>query len=133
MATRAVTVCRETLGQATKHYPLGGIFAAIVPMAVLHDDRGGESNPIRVIDAFVDALDLAVLGFGGVGPENDWPAGVSFINSPDALYLHIYGYLNRVQSSRRLERWLLHRRLSRHHVCSAMKCGRFCGRTSLFL
>jgi hypothetical protein len=87
MANRAVTVCRETLGQATKHYPLGGIFAAIVPMAVLHDDRGGESNPIRVIDAFVDALDLAVLGFGGVGPET---TGLPAYRSSTHQMLYIY-------------------------------------------
>jgi hypothetical protein len=38
-------------------------------MAVLHNDWGDESNPIRVIDALVDALDLADLGFDGVEPE----------------------------------------------------------------
>jgi transposase len=49
-----------------------------------------ESNSVHVIDSFVDALDLADLGFVGV---------------PSVLLkLYIYGYLNRVQSSRRLER-----------------------------
>jgi Transposase domain (DUF772) len=60
-----------------------------------------ESNPIRVIDAFVDALDLRKLGFEGMDPaETGRPA-----YHPSAhLKLYIYGYLNRVQSSRGLER-----------------------------
>ena len=60
-----------------------------------------ENNPVRVIDAFVDTLDLAGLGFEGVEPaETRRPA-----YHPSALLkLYIYGYLNRVQSSRRLER-----------------------------
>jgi transposase len=60
-----------------------------------------ESNPVRAVDAFVDALDLGKLGFEGVVPEvTGWPS-----YHPSALLkLYIYGYLNRVQSSRRLER-----------------------------
>jgi transposase len=54
-----------------------------------------------VIDVFVDELDLAELGFGGVAPEvTDRPA----CHPSVLLKLYIYGYLNRVQSSRRLER-----------------------------
>jgi transposase len=65
------------------------------------DDWVDESNPIRVIDAFVDALDLRKLGFGGVDPaETGRPAYHPSVH----LKLYIYGYLNRVQSSRRLER-----------------------------
>jgi transposase len=65
------------------------------------DDWVDEDNPVRVIDAFVSALDLRSLGFGRVMPEA--PGRPSY--HPAALLkLYIYGYLNRVQSSRRLER-----------------------------
>jgi transposase len=84
------------------------------------DDWVDENNPVRVIDAFADTLDLAELGFGGVEPaETGRPA-----YHPSALLkLYIYGYLNRVQSSRRLEReagrnvelmWLLGRLVPDH-------------------
>ena len=84
------------------------------------DDWVDENNPVRVIDAFVDRLDLAELGFEGVAPaETGRPA-----YHPSALLkLYVYGYLNRVQSSRRLEReigrnvelmWLLGRLVPDH-------------------
>jgi transposase len=59
-----------------------------------------ENNPVRVIDAFVEALNLAEVGFSGVEPE--WTGRPSYHPSV-LLKLYIYGYLNRVQSSRRLE------------------------------
>src|SRR4030095_8154922 len=65
------------------------------------DDWIGEDNPVRVIDAFVDALDLGELGFEGVLPEI---TGRPSYHPSVLLKLYIYGYLNRVQSSRRLER-----------------------------
>jgi transposase len=65
------------------------------------DDWIGENNPVRVIDAFVDALDLRALGFDGVVPE---ATGRPSYHPAVLLKLYIYGYLNRVQSSRRLER-----------------------------
>jgi transposase len=65
------------------------------------DDWIGEDNPVRVIDAFVDALDLRALGFSGVVPE---ATGRPSYHPAVLLKLYIYGYLNRVQSSRRLER-----------------------------
>src|SRR6516164_9009614 len=65
------------------------------------DDFIDESNPVRVIDVFVDALDLAELGFSGVDPE---ATGRPSYHPSVLLKLYIYGYLNRVQSSRRLER-----------------------------
>jgi transposase len=65
------------------------------------DDWIGEDNPVRVIDAFVDALDLRVLGFDGVVPK---ATGRPSYYPAVLLKLYIYGYLNRVQSSRRLER-----------------------------
>jgi transposase len=61
----------------------------------------GEDNPVRVIDVFVEELDLAELGFGGVDPE---VTGRPSYHPAVLLKLYIYGYLNRVQSSRRLER-----------------------------
>jgi transposase len=64
------------------------------------EDWIGEDNPVRVIDVFVDELDLADLGFGGVGPE---ATGRPSYHPSILLKLYIYGYLNRVQSSRRLE------------------------------
>src|ERR1700738_3532427 len=65
------------------------------------EDWIGEDNPVRVIDVFVDELDLAGLGFNGVEPE---VTGRPSYHPSVLLKLYIYGYLNRVQSSRRLER-----------------------------
>jgi transposase len=65
------------------------------------DDWVDEDNPVRVVDAFVDAIDLVELGFGGVVPE---ATGRPSYHPAVLLKLYIYGYLNRVQSSRRLER-----------------------------
>src|SRR6476469_7083021 len=65
------------------------------------EDWIGEENPVRVIDVFVDALDLAEMSFEGVDPE---ATGRPSYHPSVLLKLYIYGYLNRVQSSRRLER-----------------------------
>src|SRR5437879_8079021 len=65
------------------------------------DDYLGEDNPVRAIDVFVDELDLAGLGFGGVEPE---ATGRPAYHPATLLKIYVYGYLNRVQSSRRLER-----------------------------
>src|SRR3979409_847543 len=65
------------------------------------EDWIGEDNPVRVVDVLVDELDLAGLGFGGVDPE---ATGRPAYHPSVLLKLYIYGYLNRVQSSRRLER-----------------------------
>jgi transposase len=65
------------------------------------EDWIDENNPVQVIDVFVDALDLAALGFDGVAPE---ATGRPSYHPCVLLKLYIYGYLNRVQSSRRLER-----------------------------
>src|SRR5262252_3146607 len=64
------------------------------------EDWIAEDNPVRVIDVFVDELDLAELGFSGVTPE---VTGRPSYHPSVLLKLYIYGYLNRVQSSRRLE------------------------------
>ena len=65
------------------------------------DDYVGEDNPVRVVDVFVDELDLGDLGFGRVIPQDTGRLGY---HPCVLLKLYIYGYLNRVQSSRRLER-----------------------------
>jgi transposase len=65
------------------------------------DDFVGEDNPVRVVDAFIEELDLAVLGFAGVVPE---VTGRPAYHPSTLLKIYLYGYLNRVQSSRRLER-----------------------------
>ncbi len=79
------------------------------------EDYIAEDNPVRVIEVFVEGLDLAKQGFDGVQPE---ATGRPSYHPAVLLKLYIYGYLNRVQSSRRLEResqrnvelmWLLNR------------------------
>jgi transposase len=64
------------------------------------DDWISEDNPVRAIDAFVDALDLAKLGFKAQPAETGRPSFHPSIH----VKLYIYGYVNRVPSSRRLER-----------------------------
>ncbi|MEE8306053.1 MAG: IS1182 family transposase [Gammaproteobacteria bacterium] len=65
------------------------------------EDWIDEDNAVRVIEAFVDGLDLEGLGFSGVTPKE---TGRPSYHPSVLLKLYIYGYLNRVQSSRRLER-----------------------------
>ncbi len=65
------------------------------------DDYVGEDNPVRIVDAFIDELDLAALSFDGVVPE---VTGRPAYHPLTLLKIYLYGYLNRVQSSRRLER-----------------------------
>ena len=65
------------------------------------DDYVTEENPVRVVEAFVDELDLGALGFAGVVPE---VTGRFSYHPATMLKLYLYGYLNRIQSSRRLER-----------------------------
>jgi transposase len=65
------------------------------------DDYVTDTNPVRVVDVFVDELDLGKLGFDGVDPA---ATGRPSYHPADLLKIYIYGYLNRIQSSRRLER-----------------------------
>ena len=58
-------------------------------------------NPVRVIDALVEELDLNKLGFAGMQPE---ATGRPAYHPSTMLKIYLYGYLNRIQSSRRLER-----------------------------
>lgn len=105
------------------------------------DDWIDEENPVRAVDAFVDALDLSGLGFEGVAPAS---TGRPSYHPSVLLKLYIYGYLNRVQSSRRLEReacrnvelmWLVGRLVPDHKTIADFRrdngaaikqvCGRF--------
>src|SRR5437870_10812700 len=65
------------------------------------DDYIAEDNPVRVVEVFVDGLDLDALGFVGVDPA---ATGRPSYHPSALLKIYIYGYLNRIQSSRRLER-----------------------------
>jgi len=67
----------------------------------LLDDYVSDTNPVRVVDVFVDELDLGKLGFEGVDPAS---TGRPSYHPAILLKIYIYGYLNRIQSSRRLER-----------------------------
>src|SRR6516165_7613129 len=64
------------------------------------DDYVSPENPVRFIDAFVDGLGLSGAGFGRVQPRETGRPGYA---PADLLKLYIYGYLNRIRSSRRLE------------------------------
>jgi transposase len=72
---------------------------ALLPECV--DDYIGQDNPVRVIDAFVDELNLAELGFDGTTPAM---TGRPSYHPGVMLKIYIYGYLNRIPSGRRLER-----------------------------
>jgi transposase len=104
------------------------------------EDWIDEDNPVRVIDVFVDGLDLPDLEFAGVEPE---ATGRPSYHPSVLLKLYIYGYLNRVQSSRRLEReagrnveliWLLGRLIPDHKTIADFRkdngtaIGKVCGR-----
>src|SRR5450755_1400788 len=65
------------------------------------EDYVTEDNPVRVVDVFIDELDLEALGFSGVVPE---VTGRPAYHPASLLKIYLYGYLNRIQSSRRLER-----------------------------
>jgi len=65
------------------------------------DDYIADDNPVRAIEVFVDELNLGTLGFEGVAPK---ATGRPAYHPATLLKLYIYGYLNRIQSSRRLER-----------------------------
>src|SRR5438045_8337802 len=65
------------------------------------EDYVGEENPVRVIEVFIEELDLAALGFSGMTPAATGRPGYHPLT---LLKIYLYGYLNRLQSSRRLER-----------------------------
>src|SRR3954454_5561254 len=72
---------------------------ALLPHSL--DDYVDGENPVRVIEIFIEELDLAALGFSGVTPA---ATGRPAYHPSTLLKIYLYGYLNRVQSSRRLER-----------------------------
>jgi transposase len=91
------------------------------------EDWVDEDNPVRVIDAFIDSLDLGALGFTGVDPK---ATGRPAYHPAILLKLYVYGYLNAVQSSRRLEReagrnvevmWLLGRLIPDHKTIAEFR------------
>jgi transposase len=65
------------------------------------EDYVAEDNPVRAVDAFVEGLDLGKLGFGRVEPLEK---GRPCYHPATLLKIYIFGYLNRIPSSRRLER-----------------------------
>src|SRR5262244_1343297 len=65
------------------------------------DEWIAEDNPVRAVDAFVDELEFMVLGFESAEPAD---TGRPAYHPGTLLKIYVYGYLNRVQSSRRLER-----------------------------
>ena len=65
------------------------------------DDYITADNPVRLVEVFVDELDLTTLGFAGAVPE---ATGRPAYHPETLLKIYLYGYLNRVPSSRRLER-----------------------------
>ena len=72
---------------------------ALLPHSL--EDYVSEENPVRVIEVFIDELNLAGLGFSGMTPA---ATGRPAYHPSTLLKIYLYGYLNRVQSSRRLER-----------------------------
>ena len=88
-------------GTGMKRFVEGQDRSQLILLPDCLDDYVGEDNPVRIVDAFIDELDLAVLGFAGVIPE---ATGRPSYHPVTLLKIYLYGYLNRVQSSRRLER-----------------------------
>ena len=93
------------------------------------DDHVGPDNPVRFIDAFVDGLDLAATSFSRVEPKVTGRPGYP---PADLLKLYIYGYLNRVRLSRRLEAET-HRNMSIHWPGRSARTARFAGWLSHFV
>ena len=91
----------ELAGDTMKRFIAGADRSQSTLLPECLDDWVGDDNPVRAIDVFVDSLNLGDLGFGGVTPS---ATGRPAYHPSILLKLYIYGYLNRVQSSRRLER-----------------------------
>src|ERR1017187_9739983 len=76
------------------------------------EDYVSEENPVRVIEVFIDELDLTALGFSGMTPA---ATGRPAYHPSTLLKIYLYGYLNRLQSSRRLEREAQRHDWPEHH------------------
>jgi transposase len=87
---------RIAAGKLAEGARFDGIFV-LAPDSL--EDHATDDNPVRAIDVFIDELDLAAMGFG-----IDWAAGLSPGDVAEDLKICLYAYLNRSQSSRRLER-----------------------------
>src|ERR1700746_4094845 len=88
-------------GTRVKRFVEGQDRAQLMLLPECLDDFVGEDNPVRGVDAFIEEVDLALLGFAGVVPE---ATGRPSYHPATLLKIYLYGYLNQVQSSRRLER-----------------------------
>ena len=89
------------MGQPMKRFVEGEDRTQVTLLPECLDDYIEANNPVRVIDVFVEGLDLGALGFEGVEPS---ATGRPSYHPSVLLRIYIYGYLNRIQSSRRLER-----------------------------
>ena len=92
---------RDDAGDRMRRFVEGSDRSQVTLFPECLEDWIGGDNPVRVIDVFVEELDLGEIGFSGVDPE---VTGRPSYHPSVLLKLYIYGYLNRVQSSRRLER-----------------------------
>jgi transposase len=88
-------------GTGVKRFIEGQDRGQLILLPECLDDYVGEDNPVRVVEAFIDELDLAALGFAGLVPE---ATGRPSYHPATLLKIYLYGYLNRIASSRRLER-----------------------------
>src|SRR5215468_819675 len=87
-------------GTGVKRFIEGQDRGQLILLPECLDDHVGEDNPVRVVEAFIDELDLAALGFAGVVPE---ATGRPLYHPATLVKIYLYGYLNRIASSRRLE------------------------------
>src|ERR1700683_1014135 len=97
----AHTVLIETAERTMKRFIEGEDRSQSTLFPERLDDYIAENNPVRVIDVFVDELDLSELGFEGMQPE---ATGRPAYHPASLLKIYIYGYLNRIQSRRPLDR-----------------------------
>jgi transposase len=84
-----------------KHFVEGEDRTQGVLLPEFLDDYVTEASPVRAIDVFADELDLAALGFEGAVAET---TGRPAYHPATMLKIYVYGYVNQIQSSRRLER-----------------------------
>ena len=92
------------------------------------DDYVADNNSVRVIEAYINSLDLAKLGFAKPQPNN---TGRPMYDPKDLLKLYLYGYMNKIRSSRRLEietkrnievMWLLRKLSPDHKTIARFRC-----------
>src|SRR5439155_17844530 len=88
-------------GSDMKRFIEGEVRSQVTLLPECLDDYIAEDNPVRVIEVFIDEVDLDQLGFDGMQPE---ATGRPAYHPATLLKIYLYGYLNRIQSSRRLER-----------------------------